>query len=296
MFSNVGLSELLAIGASLSYSVTLVSLRQGMRSASPLAAVLLIDSLVCTAGLTAALLRGTLQSSSLTFILFLALAGCFGPGLGNMANFIGIDRMGVSRAIPVSASTPIWGVLFATAILGERPGVPVWLGTLCIVGGVFVLSLGGKEEGRGFGSWFRGALIFPLVASLFLSIGPIFVKLGLSHQKTPMAGIGIAFAAGMTILLAGKPLLPGGGKIQADGRALRWFLLGGVFNIGASFMMFTALMVGEVSIALPLSRLMPLWVLLLSYLFLGQVERITGRVALAAALVVAGGVLITAFR
>ena len=54
--------------------------------------------------------------------------------------------------------------------------------------------------------------------------------------------------------------------------------------------------IAPVSTVLPLSRLVPLWVVLWTYLFLGGLERITPRIVLAAGMVVAGGVLITAFK
>jgi uncharacterized membrane protein len=67
-------------------------------------------------------------------------------------------------------------------------------------------------------------------------------------------------------------------------------------NIIASTTIWTALSVGNVSVVIPLSRIVPLWVMFWSYFFLGQLERLTRRVVLAAARIVAGGVLITAFR
>jgi uncharacterized membrane protein len=60
--------------------------------------------------------------------------------------------------------------------------------------------------------------------------------------------------------------------------------------------MWTAILGGNVSVVVPLSRVVPLWVMLWSWLFLGQLERITKRAALAAAMVVAGGVLVTLLR
>ncbi len=294
ILSHVGPGELLAIGCSLAYSVTLVSLRQGMLSCSPLAAVLFLNMTVGGGGMVAALLRGTLQTSSLTPILWFMASGCLGAGLAKLLYSIGIDRMGVSRSTPIQASTPIWGVLFAMAALGERPDAVVWLGTLCIVGGVSVLSLAEGEEGRG--GWFQRGLVFPLTASIFFAVPPVFMKFAFAHQVTPLLAIGVVHWTGTVIPVAGRALFPGGGKIRADRRALRWLALAGAFNFLTAIFYYTALTVGDVSIVLPLSRLTPLWVVLISYLFLGQIERVTGRIALAAALVVAGGVFITAFR
>ncbi len=55
-------------------------------------------------------------------------------------------------------------------------------------------------------------------------------------------------------------------------------------------------MIGDVSIDLPLSRLYPLFVVILSAIFLGNLERITPLLILAAGLIVAGGVLVTVFQ
>jgi DME family drug/metabolite transporter len=296
LFPGIGLAELLALSTSLSYSVTLISLRQGMRSGSPVAAILIINTLVGTTGLAAAFFRGTLQATSLRFIVWFALAGFLGPGLGHLTSYIGIQRMGVSRSSPVTASSPLWVLMLATAFLGERPGAPVWFGTVGIVAGVVLLSLPDKDDALAFSEWFRGALIFPLAASVLFAIAPIFLKLGFAEQNAPMLGMGVAFTAGTMVVLAGRHLFPRGGVVRADRRALGWFLFGAVFNVAASTMMITSIMLGDVSIVLPLSRLTPLWALVLSYFFLRQVERITLRIVIAAILTVAGGILITAFR
>ena len=61
-------------------------------------------------------------------------------------------------------------------------------------------------------------------------------------------------------------------------------------------MLWTAFTMASVSTALPLSRIAPIWVLILSYFFLGKLETINRKTVLATVCVVTGGVLITAFR
>ena len=93
-----------------------------------------------------------------------------------------------------------------------------------------------------------------------------------------------------------RPLLPDGGSIRADREALIWFAAATLANTAASITIWVAIFHGNVSVVVPLSRVVPLWVMFWSWLFLGQLERITKRVVLAAAMVVAGGVLITLLR
>ena len=291
-FSFVGTGEILALASGLSYTIALIALRQGFRSGSPLAGVFVGNIIVSLAGLTAAFFLGTLQKTAPPAILWFMLGGCLSQGLGHLVSFVGIERLGVSRAVPVQASAPIWGVLFAVAFLAERPGVAVWLGTVLIVAGLMVISRVIVEEESSSENLSRGALIFPITASLFYAIGPVAAKTGFAHQATPMVAIGFAFGVSIPLLLLVKPLLPGGGVIRADARALRWFVLAGVSTTAAAGCFWSALAIANVSTVLPLSRMTPLWVAIFSYLFLGHLERVTPLTFLAAGLVVLGGTLI----
>ena len=296
LFAHTGLGELLAIGASLSYSTSLIAIRQGMRSATPIAGVLILSATVSVLGLVIAAARGTLQESTLTPVLLFMLGGCLGQGVGQLTSAIGIEKMGVSRSVPIQSSTPIFSVTFAMIFLGERPGIGVGMGTLLIVAGVCLLSLGERRSHQSFKSFFQGALVYPLTSALSYALLPVLANVAFSYQKTPIMGFACAFTAGTLLLAVTRPLLPGGGKLEADARAVRLFLGAGITTTAAAIMFWTAMTIAPVSTVLPLSRLVPLWVVLWSYFFLGGLERITSRIVAAALMVVAGGVLITAFK
>ena len=287
---------MLAIGASISYSTSLIAIRQGVRSATPIAGVLILSSTVSVLGLVIAAARGTLQESMLTPVLIFMLGGCLGQGVGQLTNAIGIERMGVSRSVPIQSSTPIFSVTFAMMFLGERPGVGVAMGTVLIVAGVCLLSLGERRADQSFKSFFQGALVYPLTSALSYGLLPVLANVAFSYQKTPIMGFACAFTAGTVLLAVTRPLLPDGGKLEADRRAVYLFLGAGITTTLAAIMFWTAMSIAPVSTVLPLSRLVPLWVVLWTYLFLGGLERITSRIVLAAGMVVAGGVLITAFK
>ncbi len=296
LFAQAGWGELLAIGASISYSTSLIAIRQGVRSATPIAGVLILSSTVSVLGLVIAAARGTLQESMLTPVLIFMLGGCLGQGVGQLTNAIGIERMGVSRSVPIQSSTPIFSVTFAMMFLGERPGVGVAMGTVLIVAGVCLLSLGERRADQSFKNFFQGALVYPLTSALSYGLLPVLANVAFSYQKTPIMGFACAFTAGTVLLAVTRPLLPDGGKLEADRRAVYLFLGAGITTTLAAIMFWTAMSIAPVSTVLPLSRLVPLWVVLWTYLFLGGLERITSRIVLAAGMVVAGGVLITAFK
>lgn len=292
--SLISLPEFLAILCSLTYSVTLISLRKGLTSGSPLTPTLMVCAFNSTVGILASLFRGSLQTSTLTPILWFAMAGAIGQGVGNLVSFIGIERLGVSRSISISSSAPIWSVLFAAIFLNENPSWIVWTGTILIVGGIVLLS-DTKEEVVNQ-SWMRGAIIYPLVASFLYGVMPIMLKIAFSYQKTPMVAMAVGFAAAGVFLILSRRYLPGGGIIAADGWAWRWFTLAAFFNMVASILLWVALAIGNVSTVIPLSRLVPLWVVLWTFLFLRDVEQINVKVVTAAALVVLGGILITSYK
>jgi len=292
--SMFGFAEILGLLSSLLFASTMVSLRQGMRLGSPLAAVLVINTVVSLGGFMGSLIRGTIWTADIAPLLYFATMGLVGPGIGSICRMMGVVRMGLSPSTLVASSTPIWGTMLAVLILGEEPTARVLLGTVFIVGGVSLLAFEDRDkESQDFRKWFRTALIFPVVASFAYAVAPIFIKLAYGYQKTPMLGIGVGFCVGNILLLLAKPILPGGGRIHAPLKSLAWYLLGGLFNFSAAICFMTALTFGKLSSILPVSRLTPLWVVLLSYIFLRKIDRITGLIIMAAALVVVGGVIIS---
>ncbi len=293
LFSGIR-SEYLAIASSVLYAGTLVSIRRGMLGGTPLAALLTVNSIVAAGGLTAAALRGTLFTTALVPLLWFAVIGIFAQGVGTLTQYTGIERMGVSRSTSIQSSSPLWGIVFAVIALGERPGLAVVAGTMTIVAGVALLAY--PEEDDGGGGWFRGALVFPVISSVAYAFVPIFAKFAFIHQQTPLLGFGVAFTAGTLTMLAGRRLLPRGGKIEADFNSMAFFAGAGMLNLGGSVLFWSALVSGDVIIILPISRLYPLWVLILSALFLGRQEKISIRIVMAGGMVVSGGVLVTVFQ
>ena len=123
--------------------------------------VLIVDSIVGGIFLIAAMGRGTLQTSDLAPVLWFAMAGCVGQGLGQVASFLGIQRMGVSRAAPIQGAAPIWSIFLAIIFLGERPGLLVLIGAGAVVTGVGLLSQSRENDGKGRIAlgWFHHAII-----------------------------------------------------------------------------------------------------------------------------------------
>jgi len=293
--AHIGPGELLAILSSITFAAAQVCTRVGLQSASPLTAALVVNFYVSLGGVLVSLYDGTLLASTWVPILWYMAVGVVGPGIGRLALFIGFNRMGLGRSVTVFSSTPLWSTLIAVIFLAERPSASVVVGTVAIVIGVGLVSVP-EDRSLGLKSWLQGALVFPLVASLLYALPPIFAKMAYAVQRTPAVGLAVAFFTADVVLILFKPLMPAIGSYRLDRKGFKMLTLSGIFNVLCSLSLWTAILISKVSTTIPLSRTAPILVLLFSYLFLGKQEMITRRLVVSAFLVVAGGVLVTAFR
>ena len=100
LLSPLGWGIALPVFTSMAYACTLVCLRQGMRSGTPLAGVITLNLIISAMGFAVSFLRGGLLAASWEALLYFMAAGAMGQGLGQLAFYTGIERMGVSRATP----------------------------------------------------------------------------------------------------------------------------------------------------------------------------------------------------
>jgi uncharacterized membrane protein len=136
-------------------------------------------------------------------------------------------------------------------------------------------------------------LFYPFLSALCFGTVVIIRKLGLSHAP-PMFGYAInvttAFIAFTAYLVASGQF----STVACDGKGLRHFVVAGLGeNIGVLCVLI-ALSLGQVSVVTPLNGTAPLFVLALAYIFLKDVERLTGRLVLGTVLIVLGVFLLTA--
>ena len=77
---------------------------------------------------------------SFAFVWFL-LSGFINFPLGRLLNFTAVDLAGVNRATPIIGASPLFAMALAITIGGESINVPIFLGTISIIGGlVLILS------------------------------------------------------------------------------------------------------------------------------------------------------------
>jgi drug/metabolite transporter, DME family len=278
----------LALSSAFASAWSTILIRQGLRGSTPYTGFW-INLVVGTTGLwvAVALTEGFGRLSVRGLALF-ALAGLIGTTGGRLFRFLSIEQVGASISSALINLNPLVSTGLAVLLLGERVTLPILVGTVVIVLGTILLSLGGRQVGVR-----PKQLVLPLLSATCFGIVAILRKTGLSHTG-PVLGSAINAS---TALVAFTAFLLASGQrdaMLARGRSLGYFMAAGIAENGAVFMTVVALGLGTVSVVTPLTATAPIFTLFLTFAFLQGVERLTARIVAGTVLIVLGVYLITA--
>ncbi|MFC2038427.1 EamA family transporter [Chloroflexota bacterium] len=138
-------------------------------------------------------------------------------------------------------------------------------------------------------------IAFGIGAGLSYGVSSVLIKFGVGGLATPLVGASVSLLVGMVGLS-----FMGIRGIRTDivdkKRGLAYLALAGVAAAGGITCMFFALSMAPVVVVTPLQSTNPLFALLLSWIFLGRLEKITPKLVIGSVLVVAGVILITLTR
>ena len=150
-------------------------------------------------GLTHLALHGRLWPAGLSWqdTAWIGLSGVVGLAIGDSALFKAFTLVGPRRSMTLMALAPVFTVVLAWVLLGERLGLWALLGIVVVIGGVMLATLGkggGKggdqnhdrgEFGRLEAPVLRLGLLLALVASAGQGLGSAFAKLGMTGGPGP---------------------------------------------------------------------------------------------------------------
>jgi len=287
------MSAFFAITSAFLYGLTNVMAKTGMRASNTSAAVF-ISLLVSFFSVLIFSLFYTSFNQYLTKAAFFFLtAGIIGPFIGRILLFKGIDRVGAAISSTLYEDKPLFSVVGAMILLGERLTPTIGLGVCLMLAGTIIVSFersGGQIEKK----WKKIDLLIPMAAGACYGISQVFRKMGLNISPNPVVGVMVQNVGAIVFM----PLLvlPGKSQKGAISRSTRvWvlFLFVGLLQVVAQWCLFKALNLGSVVIVSPLSSLSTFFVLILTVLFLRKLERVTWKIVLGAVLMVGATVILT---
>ena len=132
-------------------------------------------------------------------------------------------------------------------------------------------------------------------AALAYGVSAVLVRQGIADMTTPLVGAAISLLSG-TLVMAAIGVKSRESNLRQKKRSVAFLLIAGVTAAAGILSSFFALSMAPVVVVSPLQSISPLFALLWSYLFLGQLERITLRVILGTLLVVGGVALVAIGR
>lgn len=285
----------LPVVAAVLWAASLVAVKRGLAvGGSALGATVtsaLVGAALYWSGLGSLALTGSGQPTfSPTAIATFTLSGLLGTTLARLVSNVGVDRLGASINSAGISTRPLFATLLALLILDETIAASTAVGIGVLVAGLGVLSV---SRGGNLVGWSRRDVVFPLLAAMLYATSDVVRRFGLTTTPTTaLEAVTLHETAGLTLLL-GYGLARGrGGALVPTPAARGAFLLGGGLFAFAMLLFVEALRLGPVAIVASLAGTAPLFVIVFSYLFLPEVERITRGTIVAAILVVCGGALI----
>ena len=75
-------------------------------------------------------------------LLILASAGILGLSIGNLLLLVGMDSIGVAKAVPLSSTSPLFSTIVGRVFLREHVGLRVYLSAALIVLGIIQITIG----------------------------------------------------------------------------------------------------------------------------------------------------------
>jgi len=282
-------SELWAIISAAAWAVDSILVRKGTAFSNPSTAAL-ISFFVNTAILGPYIFfQYPLEKIFQPANLFFVVSGIIQPAIVRVLFYVGIVRLGVSRAGPIRGTSPFFSVAIAFFLFQDRPGLIVYLGGILTVAGTWLVSYKRAGEAK----WRPRDLLFPLGAAMLASVSQNIRKMGLNSTSEPIIAATVSTATSLFCLF-GSVLFSGNMRsIQINRPCLPYYGGAAVFALIGQLCTFIALNGGQISVVAPLINTTPLFVIGLTALFLRGEEKINRFVVIGVVLLVAGIAAIT---
>jgi transporter family protein len=292
---TVGVAIFLALVGAFFFGVLSVLVRRALRSAPDAVAGAFVTDIVAfaAAAAVAAAAHSGLGSLSWHTMWPYLLAGFFVPGISQILFVYAIKLSGPSRTSTAVGAAPLISAFIAIVVLGEPFRAWLILGTVFVVAGGVSLAWDKRrpEHFQPLGLLFAG-----LCAVLFGARDNIVRWAQHDGQVPPLVAATIVLGAASVTAFAYLAIVRRRQLPTLVRRAAVPFILPGL-AIGFAYDGLTeAFSRAKVTIVAPLNATSALWGVLASLVLMRRAENIGRRLILAAALIVAGAIVVGATR
>jgi drug/metabolite transporter (DMT)-like permease len=232
-----------------------------------------------------------LTTLPLELVLLASASGIIGLGLGDTLYFMSLKWIGVARAVPLTCIYPLFSVLWAVFLVGERITLAVVLGAVVIVLGILFLG----QDSQANTTYTRKALIVGMVIALATaavwSVSITMMDVAVKESPDIDHALIINTIRVITVaavLLASSPIIDRKlGFLKVRKRTVVALIAGGIAALGVGwFFLSYSFTVTSQARAVPISSTTPLFSTLAGILLLR--EKVTAHNVFGSMMVVVG--------
>ncbi len=295
------LGEMAALGAAVCWAIAPIFYKQALNYAKPFAANIVRSLSNAAVMLVLLLVLGwgrALLSLPSNVIAIVVISGVLGLGVGDTLYMYGLRSIGISRAVPLAATYPMFALIWATILLRQELVWTAVAGAVVILVGIWLLSRERNDSTIHFTNKLAltGVIVCLLTAvvwSISITLMDVAVRMpGVNGLDASYALLTIRIAVMAAVFLALSPLLDKDhGLLKMNRKTVIELCLGGLVAnaLGWLLMNYSFLQIVE-SHAVPISSTTPLFSVVAGFTLFR--ERMTINNLMGAVVVVAGVILI----
>lgn len=220
------------------------------------------------------------------------ISGITATGIGRVMSYYGVDLVGASVNSSFVGSYSIPAIIFAYLLLGENLTYTELIGVLIVVTGLVTVTL--SDSGNKKEDWSKFYILVPLLASFMWGFGSVIRRFGMNT----VSNVPIIYATFINEIVALTVISIYVFFIKRDIlddfniKNYKKFTLSGMFNIVGTTSSFAALNFGPVYIGSTLGSTATIVTVVLTWIFLNDLEDVTKKLYLGTILVVIGVIIV----
>ena len=299
MLMSVSLGILFALIAGISIAVMAICVRivtkMGGNSFTAVLVSLFLNVIIIVP--IAAIMHYPDYGITLTSLLAFIGAGVAGTLTGRVFYFKGIEKVGASRGDSIKATMPIFATIIAVLVLGESPTLIHLIAIVAVVIGVWIIMwemLRNKSNDDIIGK--TKNLIYPIAAAICFGFEPNFARIGVLEGTPPQVGVSIKVLValvGFALYFLWKKKLPKISDVVQERGLFKWYIGAGLANTSMMVFYYEAIARAPVTFVAPILQTSPLFVVIMSYLWIQDIERISWRLIVGVLVMIGAAIMIT---
>ncbi|MDG6995206.1 MAG: DMT family transporter [Nitrososphaerota archaeon] len=232
---------------------------------------------------TPLLFYSVIKLPSLQAFLVLALAGILNNGIGRYFVWKSISTIGANRGNILGSTQFVYAIIIAVLFLGQKLDVYSGAGSLLVLSGIFLLAKGTSDGSFFSAKQIRKGIFYGVLGAFMWGLAQVAMQVGILQYKDPIMDSFITLSASLIVTIPIMLVTRGRSErpIKLERKSLFLIILAATLGGLAVFFRYTALAIIPLTIVSTVNATNPIITLVLSYIFIRNVEFINKKTVVA---------------